>query len=264
MTDTTLITLTTDFGSQDGYVGAMKGVIVSIHSAARIIDITHDIERQDVLGAAFTVRNACRSFPEGTIHVAVVDPGVGGSRRPILMQTDKYFFVGPDNGLFSFVSGGEESVRAVALTEKRYFLNPVSDTFHGRDIFAPVAAYLALGIDPGEFGPDIAEYVTLPFPQPRISKDGIEGEIVRIDRFGNVMTNIDRYVFEQRAADRGFVITAGPVTIEKISHSYGEVGGQSPQAIFGSSGFLEISVNRGHAQKKFGLKRGDVIQVDSV
>ncbi|MFQ6093680.1 MAG: S-adenosyl-l-methionine hydroxide adenosyltransferase family protein [bacterium] len=261
MAERAIITLTTDFGTQDGFVGAMKGVILSINPQAVVVDITHEIEAQDVMGAAFVLSHSCRSFPEGTVHIAVVDPGVGSARRPILLQTKRYFFVGPDNGLFSFVSDLDDTVRAIELTEPKYFLSPVSDTFHGRDIFAPVAAYLSLGVDPDELGPELKDYQRIPFPEPAVSEEGIEGQVVHIDRFGNLITNIDRRIFNDVVGEGRVRIELGPVRVEGVSHSYSEVGEGSPLAIFGSSGYLEISVNRGSAWQRLRLKRGDPVQV---
>ena len=264
MIETARITLTTDFGTQDGFVGAMKGVVLSIHPRAVIVDITHEIQAQDVFGAALTLRNTCRSFPQGTIHVAVVDPGVGGSRKPLLLQTDTYFYVGPDNGLFSFVTETSDTVKAIELRERKYFLSPVSPTFHGRDIFAPVAAYLSLGVDPDEFGPELKHYRTIGYPKPISSETGIEGEVIYVDRFGNLITNVDRPLFEQYVGEKTVQIEVGQEKLEGLRKYYAEVREGSPLALFGSSGLLEISVNGGNARQKLGLDRGVPVRVRSV
>jgi S-adenosylmethionine hydrolase len=261
VTQTAIITLTTDFGSQDGFVGAMKGVILSVNPRAIIVDITHEIEAQDVFGAAFALRNSCRSFPGGTIHLAVVDPGVGSVRRPLLLHTEKYVFVGPDNGLFSFVVEEGEAVRAIGLTKSKYFLTPVSDTFHGRDIFAPVTAYLSLGVHPDEFGPQLRDYVKISFPKPIVSKSGIEGRIIHSDRFGNLITNIDRGLYDQVCGRGKIRIEVGQEKLCDLSHAYAEVIQGSLLAVFGSFGLLEISMNRGDARKKLGLEHGDPVRV---
>ena len=264
MTRTAIITLTTDFGTRDGFVGAMKGVILSVNPEALIVDITHEIEAQDVFSAAFALRNSCRSFPKGTIHLAVVDPGVGSTRRPILLQTENYFFVGPDNGLFSCIKEEGEMVRAIELTESKYFLTPLSDTFHGRDIFAPVAGYISLGIDPNEFGPELHDYRKISLPSPSVSKGVIEGHIIHIDRFGNLITNIDTRNVDAFRTGENVRIDVGSIVLKNIARSYSDVEEDSLLAVVGSSGLLEIAVNRGNAQQKLGLKLGDPIRVEMI
>lgn len=256
-----IITLTTDFGTKDGYVGAMKGLILSMNPRVNIIDITHEIEAQDVLGAALTLRNACRAFPKGTIHVAVVDPGVGSERKPLLLQAESCFYIGPDNGMFSLAFDESALVRAVELKESKYFLPPISNTFHGRDIFAPVAAYLSLGVDPEEFGSSVKEYVNITIPQPRVSKGEIEGQVLHIDRFGNLMTNIDEPSYCDAVGDQAVSIEIGTQKLNMICQSYADVEEGLPVAIFGSSDFLEIAVNKGNAQRVLQLKRGDPIRI---
>lgn len=261
MVENPIITLTTDYGTLDGYVGVLKGLILSLNPRANILDITHDISAQDILGAAFTLCRACPAFPKGTIHVAVVDPGVGGERRPLLLRTESSFFIGPDNGIFSLVVDREDEIHIIELKESKYFLTPVSDTFHGRDIFAPVAAYLSLGVDPTEFGPRVEEYVNISIPQPLVSKGEIIGQVLHIDHFGNVMINIDRQLYRDTVGNQAVSINIGPHTLDTVSRSYSDVEEGSPLAILGSSGFLEISVNRGNAQQYFQLRRGDPIRL---
>src|SRR3954469_15734453 len=188
-----LITLLTDFGTADYFVGAMKGVILSINGDARIVDLTHEIPPHDIMSGAFTLAAACRNFPAGTIHVAVVDPGVGSARRPILVSSRHQLFVGPDNGLFSFIYQDEADKRVIHLTNESFFRRPVSATFHGRDVFAPVAAALSKGVAPEEFGPAIKDYVRLPEIKPRpLGAGQLEASVIHLDRFGNCVTNLTR------------------------------------------------------------------------
>ena len=191
MEDRPFITLTTDFGSKDPFVGIMKGVIVSINPSVKIIDITHNISPQSILEAAYTLEMSYASFPHKTIHVAVVDPGVGSARRPLLVATDYHYFIGPDNGVFSRIYRLTESLTVIHITAEHYFLPQRSSTFHGRDIFAPVAAWMSKGIDIERFGDPITDYVILQEPALISSSNNVvEGEVVYIDRFGNLMTNI--------------------------------------------------------------------------
>ena len=238
-----IITLLTDFGSQDYFVGAMKGVILSRNCNAQIVDITHEIPPQDIEAGAFTLFAAYKTFPAGTIHVAVVDPGVGSERRPIIVSANDQFFVGPDNGLLTYICDREPSHRIVHVTSERFFRPSVSSTFHGRDVFAPVAAALSNGVALEDFGAEIDDAVRLPSldTPPRI---------IHIDRFGNCVTNITR-------AEKSVVINGR--TISEFRQFYGEGDHQSLFAIMGSAGFLEISVNGGSAAKVLGAKRGDAV-----
>ena len=238
-----VITLLTDFGTADYFVGAVKGAILSVNPAAVVVDITHEIPPQDIEAGAFTLLAAYKTFPAGTIHVAVVDPGVGSTRRPIILSANEQFFVGPDNGLFSYIYDREPSHRIVHVTSDRYFRPSVSTTFHGRDIFAPVAAALSTGIAVEEFGAEIDDAVQLPSLESPL-------RIINIDRFGNCVTNI-------RRAEKSLVINGR--TIREVRRFYGEGDGESLFAIWGSAGFLEISVNGGSAAKVLGVKRGDEI-----
>ena len=201
MSESKIITLTTDFGTSDPYVGIMKGVILSINPKAKIIDITHSIPPQDIISAGVTIKNSFSFFPEKTIHLAVVDPGVGSKRSPLLIKTEKYFFIGPDNGLFSSIISNEKIENIVKITNKNYFLKKVSRTFHGRDIFAPVTAHLSTGKRPDTFGPDLKNPIITPFPKPCIvNKNEAEGEVIHIDRFGNLLTNISTSFIEVTAS----------------------------------------------------------------
>lgn len=240
-----LITLTTDFGLEDTYVGIMKGVILNIHPDCQIVDITHGITSQDILAGALALNSSFRFFPKGSIHVAVVDPGVGSSRRPILVQTEDYFFVGPDNGLLSPALEEEKDLRIYHLIQDRFFLKPVSRTFHGRDIFAPVAGWLSKGTPPSEFGPRIQDLLTLKLPLPKQMGNYILGTILRKDKFGNLITNLTAKDFPEPV--RGFVLRIAGHEIRQHLSSYAEAQSKMPFTIFGSSGFLEISVHGGSA-----------------
>lgn len=243
-----VISLLTDFGTADYYVGAVKGAILSVNPAAVVVDITHEIPPQDVAAGAFTLLAAYRTFPAGTIHVAVVDPGVGSTRRPIIVSANEQFFVGPDNGLFTYVYDREPTHRIVHVTADRFFRPAPSTTFHGRDIFAPVAAALSKGIEIGEFGAEINDAVRLPSLESPL-------RIIHIDHFGNCVTNITR----DRLDSESLVINGR--TISEFRRFYGAGDDESLFAIWGSAGFLEISVNGRSAAKILGAKRGDEIVV---
>jgi S-adenosylmethionine hydrolase len=239
------ITLLTDFGTSDYFVGAMKGVILSINPQAVIVDITHEIPAQDVAAGAFTLLAAYDAFPEGTIHVAVVDPGVGSARRPIVVSAGNHLFVGPDNGIFTHVYDRNPSFDAFHITATEHFRQPVSNTFHGRDIFAPVAAALSTGIDPSYLGPRIDDPI-------RLFKSA-EPQIIHIDRFGNLVTNITPEQFEN-----GMSLLVNGKAIRAFRRFFGENVGAAdePFAIWGSAGFLEIAVNGRSAAEVLGVKRG--------
>ena len=242
-----VITLLTDFGTADYFVGAMKGVILSINPQAVIVDITHEIPAQDVAAGAFMLLAAYDTFPEETIHVAVVDPGVGSSRRPIVVAGD-HFFVGPDNGLFTHIYDCNPSFEAFHITDEKYFRHPVSNTFHGRDIFAPVAAALSNGADPSSFGPRIENPIHIP--------KSVEPHVIHIDRFGNLITNITR----DQIKDGTTLMVNGRV-IRAFKQFFGENIGEAdePFAIWGSAGFLEIAVNGRSAAEILDVKRKDRI-----
>ena len=244
-----MISLLTDFGTADYFVGAVKGAILSVNPQAVIADITHEIAPQDIETGAFTLLACYKTFPRGTVHMAVVDPGVGSTRRPIVVSANEQFFVGPDNGIFSYIYDREPSHRTFHATEEKYFLPSPSSTFHGRDIFAPVAAALSNGVTPEEIGPEIEDEVHLP--------DLLEPiRIIHTDRFGNCITNITRDLLK---SDKGASLLINGETIRDFRNFYGEDSSTSPFAIWGSAGFLEISVNGGSAAKELRVKRGDKI-----
>ena len=243
-----VITLLTDFGTADYFVGAVKGAILSVNPAAVIADITHEIPPQDIEAAAFTLLAASTTFPPETIHVAVVDPGVGSTRRPIIVKAGRSLFVGPDNGLFTYIYDREPSHKTFHVTAEKYFRPSPSTTFHGRDIFAPVAAALSKGVKPKAFGPLIADEVRLVNSQtPRI---------IHIDRFGNCVTNITRKIFDE--AGQPTLVVKRKV-IDTFVDFYGAAPPETLVAIWGSAGFLEISVNGKSAANILGAKRGDTV-----
>lgn len=245
-----MITLTTDFGYGDPYIGAVKGVIQSINRDARVEDVAHDLPKQDTHSAAFVLSGFYRYWPAGTIHLMIIDPGVGSSRLPILVETENWTFVGPDNGIFSAVYRNEE-FKARHLTENKFFLDSTSDTFHGRDIFGPVASYLSLGVMPEEFGPEIENPVIIDYPVMNENEGDLTGEIIYIDSYGNLVSNIRRLMSEEFASGNvnGF-------EIKTILKSYNSGEDDSPFFINGSSGFLEISVKNGSAQKNMDVEIG--------
>lgn len=247
------IALLTDFGTSDYYVGAMKGVILSIDSDAVIVDITHEIAPQDIASAGFILRACYKDFPVGTTFLCVVDPGVGSKRRAIVVQTNRYFFVGPDNGLFSFFL--DENAAVHMIENEAYFRPPVSSTFHGRDIFAPIAAHLSKGVEPTEFGSRVDDAVVLANSQPRqLDENTIEGRVIHIDRFGNLVTNIPSLV-----ADRFSEIDIAGTSISELRQTYAEARRGEPFAIVGSAGFIEISVKNGSAAETLNVGRGTPI-----
>jgi len=250
-----IITLLTDFGTADYFVGAMKGVILSINEKAQIIDITHEIPPQIIASASFVLRSCYKDFPKKTIFVAVVDPGVGSSRRAILVETEKYLFLAPDNGLLSFVFEEEKNFSVYELTDERFFRRPLSQTFHGRDIFAPVAAHLSRGVSPEEFGISVKDFIILKQKQPkRVSANRIEAEIIYIDRFGNLVTNL-----KKTDLSAGFVLEINGARIEKQQSFYRQAGEGEFFMIWGSAGFLEVAVFEASAKSLLNAKIGEKI-----
>lgn len=261
-----IITLLTDFGTADYFVSALKGVILTSSPRAHIVDITHDIPPQDIEAAAFTLLVACSSFPAGTIHVAVVDPTVGSSRRAILIQTRNQFFVGPDNGIFSYVcdSRVEPPPKIFQLTSEQYFREPVSATFNGRDVFAPVAAALSKGVKPAELGTQVLDFVRLPPLTPVVSRDGrINARIIHIDRFGNCVTNITQDDLTAKTIAGGARLRVKGKLVKSFRNYFAEETGSRHKlfGIWGSTGFLEIAASNESAAKLLKAKRGDSVLV---
>ena len=261
-----IITLTTDFGINDHFVGTMKGVILNIAPDAAIVDISHSVQAFDVLDGALTVSQAYSYFPTGTVHVVVVDPGVGTARRPIIASSDGHHFVAPDNGVLSLVYAREERMHVRHVTSDHYFLQPVSNTFHGRDIFAPVGAYLAKMVDTEKFGEEIEDFARFSAPRPKkISENTLRGVVLKTDRFGNLITNITPAdapkLFEAQPAP--FKIAVGNCEITEIRQIY---AGGAPGEVFGilgSMGFLEIAANRGAAAQLAAAGKGSDVNIVS-
>lgn len=250
-----LITLTSDFGTSDHFVAVMKGVIKSICPAAEIVDITHDLNPYEVTEAAFTFGEAWRWFPKGTIHVAVVDPGVGSARRPILVEAAGQYFVGPDNGLFTSALQTPKA-KARAITAAKYFLPAVSRTFHGRDIFAPCGAHLAAGVRPAAFGKLVIDALRLRMDKPtQTSKRQWTGTILKIDRFGNVITNFRMADFPWIATNP-FVFTVGFEQLAELAQTYAQCEYGELYAVEGSSGYIEIVMREASAAKRLGVAAG--------
>jgi S-adenosylmethionine hydrolase len=255
-----LITLLTDFGSADYFVGAMKGVILSTNHDAHIVDVSHEIPAHDVASAAFTLLATYKSFPKRTVHVAVVDPGVGSERRGIVVQAGGQFFVGPDNGIFSYIYERESPFVVFELSKRKYFHNPVSQTFHGRDIFAPVAAALANGIKPTTLGKKIRDPVRLAplAPEKRAADAGFAGRIIHVDRFGNCVTNITRAELTKSLIDNGASLSIKGKRINSFRDFFAETTTNRSKlfCIWGSAGFLEIAAANSSAAKLLKAKVG--------
>jgi S-adenosylmethionine hydrolase len=237
-----IITLTTDFGIDDHYAGSMKGVVLGINNEAVITDITHGIPKYDIFKAAYTLRSFYKYFPKGSIHVVVVDPGVGSERKPIIVQTQEGIFIGPDNGVFSFVLKESKSVNVFEITNSEFMLEDLSSTFHGRDIFALVAAHLSLGVDIQDFGEVLKNPISLEIRRPELKGDEIVGEAIYVDSFGNLITNIPGDLLKGYSK-----VQLGEFIIDSVAKTYQDVEKGKLLAIIGSSGFLEISVNQGSA-----------------
>ena len=278
-----IITLTTDFGVTDGYVGTMKGVILDIAPRAQLVDITHEIAPQDVRQTAYVLYTACPFFPPHAVHLVVVDPGVGSLRRPIAARSAWGLFVGPDNGVFSYVMGAgavgqAEGAEVVELADPRYRLSQVSHTFHGRDIFAPAAAHLATGVPLQQLGPLVSDPVLLPLPRLELGTHVIRGEVLHADHFGNVITSIGRLLWEdgdlalepvfQETVGPGIrfkaamaLVTVGGRDIARLHRTYADVDHGQVLALVGSEGHLEIAVREGSGASELGLRPGDPVEL---
>ena len=256
-----VIALLSDFGTRDHYAGTMKGVMLGICPDATLVDITHDVAPHDVLDGARQLAAACRYFPHGTIFLAVVDPGVGSSRRGIAAETPEYRFVGPDNGVLTLALRDAPPRRVVELTERRYARPTVSRTFEGRDRFAPAAAWLAKGIQLTALGRPVADYQRLDIPVPEVTDDAIRGVVLHIDRFGNAVTNIDRRTFESLARGKAVHVSADGRRVEQIVATYAEIPAGGVAALFGSTDHLELAANAASAAEKLGVARGAAVEV---
>ncbi len=278
-----VITLTTDFGTSDVYVGVMKGVILNINPNVQVVDLTHAIPPHDIHQAALSIYSSYRFFPKDAIHVIVVDPGVGSSRQAIVCQTDNAFFVCPNNGVLSYLLHKTETEdthipNAVLIENADYLLPKVSNTFHGRDIFAPIAAHLSLGVPLTDFGTPLQEFVRFSVPLVKRDENTLTGQVIKVDSFGNLITNISEDILTQfLLSDQSnkttaeklhkqqdiihYKITAGSVHLNRLNSSYSESEPGEPLAIISSFGLLEISVNLGNASARYGLKTGDEVRV---
>ena len=273
-----IITLTTDFGVADGYVGTMKGVMLSIAPQAQLVDITHQIAPQNLRQTAYVLYTAYRFFSSHAVHLVVVDPGVGSPRHPIALDSSHGTFVGPDNGVFSYILAEESVNRVVQLTNPHYRLPAVSRTFHGRDIFAPGAAHLAAGVPLSELGPAVAEPVALPLPRLDVSSHCVSGEVLHTDHFGNTITSIGRLVWrgdelsltpafrQQDREEALFMAGSASVTvagheISGVRHTYADVERDEVVALVGSEGHLEIAIRQGNAAQTLGLQPGDRVEL---
>jgi hypothetical protein len=282
MNRSSIISLTTDFGTADGYVGTMKGVMLDITSDTHIVDITHEIAPQDIRETAYVLYTAYRFFPSQTVHLVVVDPGVGSARRPIAVRSSHGTFVGPDNGVFSYIMAQETVEATVELADSRYRLSQVSKTFHGRDIFSPAAAHLAAGVPIAELGPTVTDPITLPLPCLEIEPRRINGEVLHTDHFGNVITSIGRLLWREdelslrpafrpqseeqvrlQADDVSILIGRSPEErrIQGLRHTYADVERGEILALVGSEGHVEIAVREGSGAERLGLKPGDPVEM---
>ena len=258
-----IVTLTTDFGTNDYFVGAVKGVILDIVPEAAIVDISHAVQAYDVLDGALTISQTYSYFPTGTVHMVVVDPGVGTARRPIIASSDGYHFVAPDNGVLSMVYAKEERIHVRHITSDHYFRQPVSSTFHGRDIFAPCAAYLAKLVDSHKFGDEIEDYVKFAAPKPKPAGDNrLRAVVLKVDRFGNLLTNIRPEdvpaLFDGKSK---FKVTVGSKEITEIRSSFADGGPGEVFGIIGSMGYLEIVANRAAAAQLTGAGKGSEVSI---
>lgn len=255
-----IITLTTDYGNNDHLVGTMKGVILKICPEATIVDITHNVTAFDVLDGALAIGTAYSYFPARTIHVVVVDPGVGTPRRPLLVSGQHQYFVAPDNGVLSLVFEREGDVVVRNANAEHYYLQPVSNTFHGRDVFAPVAAWLAKGTQAASMGEEIADYKKFAMPRPKETGGELKGVVLRVDNFGNLITNFRRDDLPAGTGENGIIqLQAGAHAIHRLVSTFGEGQAGEAFAYVGSSGFIEIAMNKGNAARTLGIGRGTAV-----
>lgn len=255
-----IITLTTDFGLQDHYVSAMKAVMLGIAPNVRFVDVSHEIPPQDIMAGAWVVRNTAFLYPPNTVHLVVVDPGVGTSRHPVVLKVKDQYFVGPDNGIFSLFFN-EYDYKAYKLNNSSFWREGVSKTFHGRDIFAPVAAHLSNGVALEDIGEPIDELVTYHWAVPIADKDGLQGWVVHIDRFGNLVTNISEELIDDHLKRKNVKIYVGNTMLNKIVSTFGDVEEGEPAAFIGSSGMLEIGINKGNAGRMLSVDKGAQISI---
>jgi hypothetical protein len=260
-----VISLLTDFGVKDPFVAELKAIILSICPDAKVIDITHEVERYNIRAGAFLLASAARYFPAGTIHVGVVDPGVGSARRPILVESEHSLYVGPDNGLL-IPAASNEGIRCVyELTNRSLMGKLVSSTFHGRDVFAPVAAHLASGVKTGQVGEEIKDYVTLSFNEPRFHGQGVECEVLHVDAFGNIIINISEQQMSKLSLTGKLSVRAGRRRFPlRLVRTYSDLQPKEFGILLGSHGFLEIACREYSAAIGLGVRSGNSLRVDGV
>lgn len=258
-----IITLTTDFGISEHYVGTMKGVILNINPAARIVDISNSVQSYDVLDGALTISQAYGYFPRETVHMVIVDPGVGTSRRPLIVRTERFLFLAPDNGVLSMVFEKESARLEVRhITADHYFLKPTSQTFHGRDVFAAIAGHLSKGIEISSFGEPITDYMRFAAPKPKTDGSMFKGVGLKVYKFGNLITNITPKELPKLFKEgTEFRIQIGTTEVTQMNSSYAMGVPGEVFAILGSMGYLEISANRGSASKIIGAEKGSEVSI---
>ena len=255
-----IVTLTTDFGLQDYYVSAMKAVMLDIAPDVRFVDISHEVPDQDIMAGSWVLQNSAPLFPPNSVHLVVIDPGVGTDRNPIALKVDDQYYVGPDNGIFSLLTE-DKDFEAVRLTNSDYWRDKPSNTFHGRDIFAPVAAHLSNGVDISELGEPLNELKTYRWASPIADKDGLQGWIIHIDKFGNLITNLPQTLIDDVIGERPVKIYVGNMILDQLVPTFGSVPEGEPAAYIGSSGMLEIGINKGDAAEMMSVKKGAQISL---
>ena len=252
-----IITLTTDYGTNDHLVGTLKGVILKINPDTNIVDITHNVAPYDLLDGALAIGSAYSYFPARTIHIVVVDPGVGTDRRPLLVSGETQYFVAPDNGVLSLIYEREESLVVRHANVEHYYLQPVSKTFHGRDIFAPIAAWLSKGSQASAMGDEITDHKKFAMPRPKAGEGGLKGVVLRVDSFGNLVTNFRAEDLPAQSLENGEVrFQLGNHTVSKLVDTFAKGAPGEAFAYVGSNGFVEIGINRGNASRSLGVARG--------
>ncbi len=256
-----IITLSTDFGLADHYAGAMKGAILTLNPSATIVDITHSIGPGDIFGGAFVMAGACGFFPPRSVHVGVVDPGVGGPRRGVVIETERFFFVGPDNGLLSLAAERDGIRRIVEIRNEKFMRPRVSKTFHGRDIFGPVAAHLSLGAGLCEFGPLTRDLDMIRMPEPEALEGSLLGEVIHIDTYGNIITNIGESLIEENLGSGEVEVLIKGREVKGLYRSYASLEPGIPGALLGSSGYMEIALREDGAAGLLGVEMGEKVRV---
>jgi S-adenosyl-L-methionine hydrolase (adenosine-forming) len=256
-----IVALLSDFGTRDHYVGTMKAVVLGVCPEATLVDIAHEISPHDVLAAALELAASYRFFPSGTVFLVVVDPGVGSARRAIAVETSDYIFVAPDNGVLTAVLRETPPKHVVELTERKYARPTVSRTFEGRDRFAPAAGWLAKGVRLNSLGRPVADYHTIDIPMPVVGEDAVTGEVLLVDRFGNLITNVDRKTFERLSRTGAVSVAIGSHAVPRLVNTYAEAAHGDVCALFGSTDHLEIAVTGGSAADTLGLGRGAPVEI---